>query len=49
MNPPTYPVYCAWCPTDRRTIIGTATVPGSHGICPRCAELLHQGPSWRKP
>lgn len=39
----TYPVLCAWCEAEGvRTVLGYASVEGSHGICPRHAEGLRE-------
>ena len=37
-----YPTLCAWC-KDVQTIVGWATVQGSHGICERHVTELVQG------
>jgi hypothetical protein len=36
-----YPVYCAWC-KRRKTIVGWARVPGSHGICRKHEKELNR-------
>lgn len=34
-----YAVLCAWCEKKgKRTIVGVADEPGSHGVCPDCEK-----------